>query len=80
MENTVKDVIEEVVNNEENVVSNVVSGNGGIKDKLIGSLLTVAAYVIVKGVKKGVSVYKAKKNHTEPVPVEATEDELEEIE
>lgn len=80
MEDTIMNVIEEVANNEENVVENVAKNGGGLKDGLIGAGVVVAAYAIYKGGKKLYAKIKAKKEHTEPVPVEATDEDVTEVE
>lgn len=80
MEDTMMNVIEEVVNNEENVVQEVVAVNGGWKDRLIGALLLAAGYVAVKVGKKVYYVILDKKAKKERVVVEAEDDVVEEVE
>ena len=72
MEDTIMNVIEEVANNEENVVENVVVKGNGLKYGLMGAGGTAVAYAVFKLGRKLYRNSKAKKEHTEPVPVEVT--------
>jgi hypothetical protein len=80
MEDTIMNVIEEVANNEENVVENVIVKGNGLKDGLIGAGVVVAAYAAFKGAKKLYAKIKAKKEHTEPVPVEVMDKDATDVE
>lgn len=76
MENEIMNTVEEVMENNEVEMN---SGSGLGMGVLIGTALCAAGYAAVKGVKKGIAWYKAKKESKATLTIDNTGDVIDEI-